>query len=93
MPENNVCREVGEKHEWAEYDKLSGKWVSAEDLKAGDKVLLSDGRYGIVRKVTIKKLDKPETTFNFEVADYHTYYVGEQSALVRCIMRAGVPAK
>ena len=52
------------------------KWVSAEDLKVGVKVLLSDGCYGIIEAVRAIHYDKPQTTYNFEVADFHTYYVG-----------------
>lgn len=66
----------------ANYIALSEKWVSACKLKAGDKVLLSDGKYGIIVSVKIEELESPETTYNFEVADFHTYYVGESEVLV-----------
>ena len=52
------------------------KWVPAEDLKVGVKVLLSDGSYGIIEAVRAIHYDKPQTTYNFEVSDFHTYYVG-----------------
>ena len=61
---------------------LSEKWVSACKLKAGDKVLLSDGKYGIIISVKIEELEIPETTYNFEVADFHTYFVGENPVCV-----------
>ena len=51
-------------------------WVSAEDLKVGIKVLLSDGSYGIIEAVKPIHYDEPQTTYNFEVEDFHTYYVG-----------------
>ena len=51
MPFNEECREINEVHEHDAYDELSVKWVSAKNLKAGDKVLLADGSYGIVKKV------------------------------------------
>lgn len=38
-------------------------------------VLLSDGSYGIIEKVRDIHYDSPQTTYNFEVEDYHTYYV------------------
>ena len=38
--------------------------------------MLSDGSYGIVEAVKPIHYDKPQTTYNFEVADVHTYYVG-----------------
>ena len=62
------------KQEHDSYITLSEKWVSACKLKAGDKVLLSDGKYGIIVSVKIEELEPPETTYNFEVEDYHTYY-------------------
>ena len=82
MPENRVNREIGEKQEHASYTGLSEKWVSACNLKTGDKVLLSDGEYGIIQSIKVEELSFPETTYNLEVEDFHTYYVGEQSVCV-----------
>jgi len=82
LPENDGCREINEQHEHASYDGLSIKWVSAKNLKQGDKVLLADGKYGIVEKVEVKELDEAETTYNFEVEGDHTYHVGESSVCV-----------
>ena len=45
-------------------------------------VLLSDGKYGIIQKVRNITYDEPQTTHNFEVQDYHTYYVSESSVCV-----------
>ena len=82
LPENSVCREVNEVQEHESYYGLSEKWVSAQNLRKGDKVLLSDGNYGIIVSVKIEELANPETTYNFEVEEFHTYYVGEQSVCV-----------
>ena len=70
---------------------IRGKWVCAKDLKVGDRVLLSDGKYGIIEKIKIEKLEIPETTYNFEVEDFHTYYVGKSGILVHnvCVAREG----
>ena len=68
--------------EHASYAGLSEKWVSACDLKNGDKVLLSDGTLCEVEGVTLKQLETPETTYNLEVADFHTYYVSDACVLV-----------
>ena len=68
--------------EHASYAGLSEKWVSACDLKHGDKVLLSDGTLCEVEGVSCKKLSEPETTYNLEVADFHTYYVSDACVLV-----------
>lgn len=46
------------------------------------KVLLSNGKYGIINTVEVEELEIPETTYNFEVEDYHTYYVSESGILV-----------
>jgi len=39
--------------------------------------LLSDGSCGIIEGVREISFNSPQTTYNFEVADFHTYYVGE----------------
>ena len=44
--------------------------------------MLSDGSYGIIKSIKVEKLSEPETTYNFEVEDFHTYYVGESEVLV-----------
>ena len=82
VPENEAERNFGEVLEHAGYAGLSEKWVSAQNLKFGDKVLLSDGTYGIIQTVKVETLSAPETTYNFEVEDFHTYFVGEQSVCV-----------
>ncbi len=51
-------------------------FVPARGIHSLDKVLQSDGRYGIIETVEVERLAKPEATYNFEVAEYHTYYVG-----------------
>ena len=79
--------------EHASYAGLSEKWVSACDLKCGDKVLLSDGTLCEVERVSCKKLSEPETTYNLEVADFHTYYVSDACVLVHnanCDMQRGL---
>ena len=50
--------------------------------RSGDKVLLSDGTLCEVEGVTLKQLETPETTYNLEVADFHTYYVSDACVLV-----------
>ena len=81
LPNNTENREIGLQQEHESYITLSEKWVSACKLKAGDKVLLSDGKYGIIVSVKIEELETPETTYNFEVEDFHTYFVGENEVL------------
>ena len=62
--------------------KGTGKWICARDLKKSDKVLLSDGSCGIIETIEVETLSAPETTYNFEVADFHTYYVSDNKVLV-----------
>ena len=81
VPGNRV-RKDSRALEHASYAGLSEKWVSACDLKRGDKVLLSDGTLCEVEGVSCKKLSVPETTYNLEVADFHTYYVSDACVLV-----------
>ena len=59
-----------------------GKWTCARNLENLDHVLLSDGTYGIIQTVKVETLSVSETTYNFEVEDFHTYFVGEQSVCV-----------
>ena len=44
--------------------------------------MLSDGSCAIIEEIQVEKLSAPETTYNFEVADYHTYYVSDSKVLV-----------
>ena len=57
-----------------------GEWKSAGTLKAGDLLTLADGTQVEVTEVTFE--DRHETVYNMEVADYHTYYVGEDGVWV-----------
>ena len=51
-------------------------------LTKGDKVRLLDGRSGEVEDVVIEHLDEPIKVYNFEVEDWHTYYVAGAGVLV-----------
>ena len=57
-------------------------WVKAIELRAGDILVLQSGKYVIVEKIQHEILETPVTVYNFEVEDFHTYYVGESSILV-----------
>ena len=61
-------------------------WTSAIDLRAGDILVMLNGEYVVVEQVQHELLESPETTYNFEVEGFHTYYVGCWSVLVhnRC---------
>ena len=51
-------------------------WTSAIELRAGDQLQLVNGQYVTVEKVQHELLEKPVKVYNFEVEDFHTYYVG-----------------
>ncbi len=60
---------------------IGGKWLKVDELKVGDYVTLYDG--------TTKRIDKIEfirngnfKVHNFEVEDYHSYFVGKNKVLV-----------
>ncbi len=63
------------------------KFIPARELKLGDTLLLSDNTCVIIEEIEVEQLSNPETTYNFEVEDYHTYYVTESKILVhnKCI--------
>ena len=65
---------------------VHAEWCSAIEIRAGDILKLADGSTVTVTSTWYEKLDTPVKVYNFEVEDFHTYYVGGQSVLVhnRC---------
>ena len=63
-------------------------WYAAVDLRAGDILVLVNGEYVTLEKTQHEILEAPITVYNFEVEDYHTYYVGTDGVLVhnKCIL-------
>ena len=57
-------------------------WTEASDLRAGDKLCKVNGEYAVVEWIEHQILESPVTVYNFEVEDYHTYFVGTTSVLV-----------
>ncbi|MBO5389206.1 MAG: hypothetical protein J6A59_13965 [Lachnospiraceae bacterium] len=57
-------------------------FVEAGNLQIGDKVETADGEILEIEAITIEYLDEPIQIYNFEVADWHTYYVSEEEVLV-----------
>ena len=68
-------------------------WTSAIDLRAGDILVMLNGEYVVVEQVQHELLESLETTYNFEVADFHTYYVGKSAVLVHntCVRKPTSP--
>lgn len=56
------------------YSPVKG-WTSAVDLRAGDILVLVNGEYVVVEKIQHEILESPIAVYNFQVEDYHTYYV------------------
>ena len=65
------------------YSPVKG-WTSAVDLRAGDILVMLNGEYVVVEQVQHELLESPETTYNFEVEDLHTYHVSENEVLLLC---------
>lgn len=52
-------------------------FVNAGELKVGDELLDSDGEVLFVENYTVELTKDLITVYNFQVEDFHTYYVGE----------------
>lgn len=63
------------------YSPVKG-WTAACELRAGDMLVLVNGEYVVVEKVQHELLENSVKVYNFEVEDFHTYYVGNTSVLV-----------
>ena len=63
------------------YSPVRG-WTDAVHLRAGDILVLVNGEYVVVEKVQHEILEAPIEVYNFQVEDYHTYYVTDTGVLV-----------
>ena len=57
-------------------------WTSAIKLRAGDKLSLLNGETVIVKTAQHELLKTPVLVYNFEVEEFHTYFVSGISVLV-----------
>ena len=62
---------------------------AAGELKAGDLVQTAEGALLTVTGIEKEYLDESITVYNFEVADWHTYYVSEDEVLVHNMCPVG----
>ena len=67
-------------------------WVGAINLRAGDILVLQSGEYVVVELIQHEILESPVKVYNFEVEDYHTYYVSDSAVLVHNVCGT-VPTK
>ena len=63
------------------YSPVKG-WTAACDLRAGDVLVTVNGEYVVVEFIQHELLESPVLVYNFEVEDFHTYYVGTSVVLV-----------
>ena len=56
-------------------------WVRAGELQLTDVLVLSNGDRVSINGLDKRDLEKEITVYNFEVEDYHTYYVTESNVL------------
>ncbi|MBX9784362.1 MAG: hypothetical protein K2X48_13815 [Chitinophagaceae bacterium] len=59
---------------------IGGRWLKVHELKAGDNTVLYNGEALAITHIEI--VAQHTTVYNFEVEDFHTYYVSEQRVLV-----------
>ena len=78
---NINCNEIVATTSYPLYSTVCG-WTSADDLSAGDMLVLSNSRYVVVEKVQHEIFEKPVKVYIFEVADFHSYYVTATGVLV-----------
>ncbi len=57
-------------------------FVQAGDLKVSSPLLLLDGTTEKVSRIYVEALQTPVKVYNFEVEDWHTYYVSEEACMV-----------
>ena len=57
-------------------------FVNAGELAIGDKLLNSNCNVLLVENHSVELTDEPTKVYNFQVEDFHTYYVGENNILV-----------
>ena len=56
--------------------------ICAKELKVHEQVLTTDVICVIIKEIQVEQLEKPETTYNLEVEDFHTYYISDSEVLV-----------
>ena len=63
------------------YVKNQG-FIKAGELIVGDELLDVNGNVLLVENFDVELTEKPVTVYNFQVEDFHTYYVGENCVWV-----------
>jgi hypothetical protein len=63
-------------------ESVDGAWKNAEDLTLDDELWLLDKRNKSIFSLDLEPQNKPVKVYNFEVADWHNYFVGMWMMLV-----------
>lgn len=61
----------------SEISSSNGQWVHSGQLQPGMKILTADNQFLTIHKAWVKRKDTA-TTYNVEVENNHTYFVGDQ---------------
>jgi len=57
-------------------------WMTADELNVGDELTLISGVSAMVNAIRVEQLSVPVKVYNFEVENWHTYFVGTDGVLV-----------
>ncbi|PJZ78545.1 TIGR04388 family protein [Leptospira neocaledonica] len=58
----------------------NSEWTQVKDLQSGDIILTASGEALAIESIEVE--DRKETVYNFEVEDFHSYFVGENGVWV-----------
>ena len=64
-------------------------WIPAGSLDTSDRLLAADGTDIRIKDIRVENLEETVTVYNFQVEDYHTYFVGDTQILVHNTCSAG----
>lgn len=62
--------------------KAKQGWFRADPLRAGDILVTVNGEFVILEQVQHELLEAPINVYNFEVEDFHTYFVGDDDGVL-----------
>ncbi len=68
-------------------------WIAAGELKLGDRLLMYSGEILEVKEAFVEHLDKSVKVYNFEVEDWHTYFVSVYNVFVHNMCGEGLTRK
>ena len=57
-------------------------FIDAGNLLVGDKLISVNGEDLVIEKFFIEETEEPVDVYNFQVEDYHTYFLGENKVWV-----------